>query len=210
VTTGRPHVDRSRDLERFLTFIDAIAAVAITLLILPLVDLAGELDSGHHSVWTVVHEHSGRFWAFALSFIVIARLWVIQHHMMRSVIASSPAIVWCLTVWSMAIVFLPFPTALLPEGGSQTATKVLYLGTLLVCAVSLTVLAWTLGRSPSLSDGGAAPPVLQAVVNIVLLLIALAVMLAFPVTSYFPLLLLAFDDRFTLWVQRLAAAFRSR
>ena len=35
---------RSRDLERFITFIDAIVAIAITLLVLPLVDLATEIE----------------------------------------------------------------------------------------------------------------------------------------------------------------------
>jgi hypothetical protein len=39
-------VERSRDFERFITFIDAIVAIAITLLVLPLVDLATELDRG--------------------------------------------------------------------------------------------------------------------------------------------------------------------
>lgn len=37
---------RSRDLERFITFIDAIVAIAITLLVLPLVDLATEIEPG--------------------------------------------------------------------------------------------------------------------------------------------------------------------
>ncbi len=37
---------RSRDAERFLTFLDAIVAIAITLLVLPLVELTGELGGG--------------------------------------------------------------------------------------------------------------------------------------------------------------------
>ena len=34
-------MERERDFERFLTFVDAIVAIAITLLVLPLVDVAG-------------------------------------------------------------------------------------------------------------------------------------------------------------------------
>ena len=33
--------ERSRDLERLITFVDAIVAIAITLLVLPLAELAG-------------------------------------------------------------------------------------------------------------------------------------------------------------------------
>ncbi len=39
-----PQRERSRDVERFVTFLDAIAAIAITLLVLPLVELTGELS----------------------------------------------------------------------------------------------------------------------------------------------------------------------
>ncbi len=37
-TSASRRPERSRDLERFITFIDAIVAIAITLLVLPLVD----------------------------------------------------------------------------------------------------------------------------------------------------------------------------
>ena len=34
--------ERERDLERFLTFVDAVVAIAITLLVLPLVEISQE------------------------------------------------------------------------------------------------------------------------------------------------------------------------
>lgn len=37
---------RARDLERVLTFVDAVVAIAMTLLVLPLVDVAGALTGG--------------------------------------------------------------------------------------------------------------------------------------------------------------------
>ena len=83
--------ERSRDLERVLTYVDAIAAVAITLLILPLVDLAGEIRSEHDSVSALIRSHAGEFWGFALSFVVIARLWFSQHRLMRPVVTGQPA-----------------------------------------------------------------------------------------------------------------------
>jgi len=122
--------ERSRDLERVLTYVDAIAAVAITLLILPLVDLAGEIRSEHDSVSALIRSHAGEFWGFALSFVVIARLWFSQHRLMRPVVTANRPLLFWLLLWTFAIVFLPFPTALLSIGGDQPITKVLYIGTL--------------------------------------------------------------------------------
>ncbi len=191
--------ERSRDLERLLTFVDAIAAVAITLLVLPLVDLAGRIGNDR-SVAHQLHTHSALFWSFALSFAVIARLWLAQHVLMRSVIQSSQAIVSWLILWTVAIVFLPFPTALLPAAGSQAITKVLYIGTLALSSMCLAFLALVIKRNPSLHEPGEPPSPAAGVINALLFLVALGLSLAWPVLSYYPLLLLIGADWLTaLW-----------
>lgn len=201
-----PLTERSRDLERLLTFVDAIAAVAITLLVLPLVDLAGDIHSEDQSVAHLIHTHSDLFWSFALSFAVIARLWLAQHVLMRAVIASSGGIVTWLVLWTVAIVFLPFPTALLPGGGDQAVTKVLYIGTLTASSICLACLAWVIRRNPDLHEPGQAPPSpVVGVINAGLFLVALAVSLIFPVLSYFPLTLLITAD----WLAAMWSRMRS-
>jgi uncharacterized membrane protein len=191
--------ERSRDLERLLTFIDAIAAVAITLLVLPLVDVASEVRS-ESSVSEVIRSHGGQFWAFGLSFIVIARVWLAQHHTMRHVVESNRAIVGWLMLWILAIVFLPFPTALLSEGGQQAITKCLYIGTLTVSSVCLALLAVAIRRDPSVSAPGEPPSAAAATITAVLLALALVISLVFPGTSYYPLLLLLASDAGTsIW-----------
>jgi uncharacterized membrane protein len=186
--------ERSRNLERILTFVDAIAAVAITLLVLPLVDLGNEIRSADESVWHLITSHSNQFWAFALSFVVIARLWLAQHVLFRSVIASTRGMVTLLMLWSMAIVFLPFPTALLPVGGEQAATKVLYMGTLALSAICLAGIAVIVGRDRRLRDADEAPTPITSVATALAFLLALAISLVFPSTSYYPLLLLLAID----------------
>lgn len=59
---------RTRFFERFLTFVDAIVAIAITLLILPLVELVGE---NHGSTTDLLRDRQSSFYAFALSFLVM-------------------------------------------------------------------------------------------------------------------------------------------
>jgi uncharacterized membrane protein len=204
VTASAPEVgERSRDLERILTFVDAIAAVAITLLVLPLVDLGNEIRSADESVWHLVTTHANQFWAFALSFAVIARLWLAQHVLFRSVIASTRGMVTLLMLWSMAIVFLPFPTALLPVGGEQAATKVLYLGTLTLSAICLAGIAIIIGRDRRLRDTDKAPTPTTSLATAVAFLLALAISLAVPVTSYYPLLLLVVTDPAVALIARL-------
>jgi uncharacterized membrane protein len=200
VTTTETSGERSRDLERLLTFVDAIVAVAITLLILPLVDLAGEIHSDHQSVAHLISSNVDLFWSFGLSFAVIARLWLAQHVLMRPVIASSPRMVALLILWTLAIVFLPFATALLPVGGDQALTKVLYIGTLTASSVFLALLAWLIRRNPDLHEPGESPSPVAGVINALLFLLALVLAVLIPGISYYPLLLLVIADWLTaLW-----------
>ncbi len=204
MTASAPReTERNRDLERLLTFVDAIAAVAITLLVLPLVDLGNEIRSSHQSVWDLVTSHSNQFWAFALSFVVIARLWLAQHVLLRTVIASNRGLSSLLLLWSMAIVFLPFPTALLPAGGEQAATKVLYLGTLAVSSLCLTAMAAIISRNRGLRDTDERPRLTTSVATATAFVLALVVSLVFPATGYYPLLLLMISDPAAALVGRL-------
>ena len=121
--------ERSRDLERLLTFVDAVAAIAITLLVLPLVDLVPELH-GDDSVAQLLREHQVDIGAFLLSFLVIWSLWSAQHRLMRTVVAQDRLVSRLLMLWTLTIVFLPFPTALVTRVGHEPLTKILYIGTM--------------------------------------------------------------------------------
>ena len=51
--------ERTRYFERYVTFIDAIVAIAITLLVLPLV----ELTSDHHGTTSeLLRDHAAQFY----------------------------------------------------------------------------------------------------------------------------------------------------
>ncbi len=97
---------RERDLERFLTFVDAIVAIAITLLVLPLVDVAGHVSQGE-SVTSLLHEHAPHIGAFFLSFAVISNLWLAQHQTLRHVVAADQRVTRLLLLWTLTIVVLP-------------------------------------------------------------------------------------------------------
>jgi uncharacterized membrane protein len=184
--------ERERDLERFLTFVDAVVAIAITLLVLPLAEIGKEVRTGE--VAGLLGAHTDYLLGFVLSFVVIARLWLGQHAIVATLVRQSPAVVRLLLTWTFTIVFLPFPTALVTSTSQDGVAKVLYLGTMAASSALLALIAWVIGRDRSLRDRDEKPGTLHATARTVAFLVALAVSTAFPVTSYWPLLLLAVTD----------------
>lgn len=189
---------RTRDFERFLTFVDAIVAIAVTLLVLPLVDVVNDLQKEHESVSKLLGDNRALIGAFFLSFVVIANLWLNQHRVLTHVIASNELLTRLLTAWSLTIVFLPFPTALVAGPGSageEALTKLLYVGSMAVSSLLLALVCLVVSRDRSLRDGDDGPDPAMAFAVAIAFVVALAVMLLVPATSYWPLLLLLVSDR---------------
>ena len=159
---------RERDLERLLTFIDAVVAIAITLLVLPLAEVARDVRTGQ--VADLLREHADDLVGFTLSFAVIARLWIAQHAIVSTLVRQNGVVLRLLLTWTFTIVFLPFPTALVTATSNDSLARLLYLGTMTVSSV----------------------------------LLALVISLAFPASSYWPLLLLLLTDPIVnrLWRRR--------
>ena len=187
-TTPVQERERERDLDRLLTFVDAIVAIAITLLVLPLVELTAEVGR-EEPVADLLRAHQADIWSFLLSFAVIAQLWGAQHRAVSHLLRDSPALNRLLVVWTLTIVFLPFPTALVAKTVDQPITKILYVGTIALSSLLIALIDLTIARNPGLTDGEAPDP-LAALTATVLLGIALAIMLAVPDAGYYPMLLL--------------------
>ena len=185
--------ERERNLDRLLTFVDAVVAIAITLLVLPLVELTAEVGSGT-SVSELLAQHQPALWGFLLSFAVIARLWFVQHRALAPVIAGNRRLELWLVVWTVTIVFLPFPTALVARAANQPATKILYIGTIALSTLILGMVNHSISPDRVVTDGESTAGMAAPLVNVGLLLVALVITLAVPATSYFPMFLLALDD----------------
>ncbi len=180
--------DRERDLDRFLTFVDAVVAIAITLLILPLAEAAADMGEG--SVGDLLRENEDKLLGFFLSFVVIAQLWFAQQRIVSRLVVQERRVTRLMIAWTLTIVFLPFPTALVAEDGHEATTKILYVGTMAVSSTLLALMAWAVGRDRSIRDTDDRPDPTPSVATVVGFAIALAITLAFPSTSYYPLFLL--------------------
>ena len=98
--------------------------------------------------------------------------------------------------------FLPFPTSLVAVTDHDPCAKILYLGTMAVSSVVLALIAWVIRHDASVRDTDEAPDLWPSAGVTVAFLVALAIMLAFPDTSYWPLLLLLLVDPVERLVRR--------
>jgi uncharacterized membrane protein len=100
-------------------FTDAAVAIALTLLVLPLVDNARTATDEHLSLPTMLHRYGDNVLAFTVSFLVIARFWRVHRRQFQALARLDEGLVVLNLTWLFGIVFLPVPTALLV--GSQNA-----------------------------------------------------------------------------------------
>jgi uncharacterized membrane protein len=176
----------ARGLDRVLAFGDATVAIAMTLLVLPLVDLAQSIDN--HPVGDYLDDHRGDLFVFALSFLVIGIFWRGHLQMYEHVDVYNQPLVIANLVWLAGIVFLPFPTELLGTTDNEPWTYGLYVGTMLVTSLASLAQKWLIIRAEDVSDG--AKSVVPQVALALLMLVALLVATLAPSIGLWALLLL--------------------
>ena len=186
-----------RGLDRLITFLDAVVAIAITLLVLPLVDVipseGRDVDLGD-----LLADEAGRFGAFALSFAVIAQLWLVHHRIVERVGSYDRPFVLVNLIWTLTIVLLPFATEVAAVYGNGTRLGIaLYIGTMTVSSACLTVLSLMVSGRPHLRrhgyDGAEDDPT-GSLLTTAALGLALVVGVAVPAVGYLALLLLFLPD----------------
>lgn len=180
-----------RGLDRLVTFLDAVVAIAITLLVLPLIEVLAE--DGGEDLGTVLSDDLGQFGAFALSFVVIARLWLAHHQVVESVGAYDVAFLWVNLLWAFTIVLLPFATQVIAGFGTDRLSVGLYIGTITASSLAMTVLTLLLRRRPALRRSGVSEAdvhLAPSAVVTALLGLALVVGTVFRTVNFFALFLL--------------------
>jgi uncharacterized membrane protein len=145
-------MEKDRGIERLIFFTDAVAAIAITLLILPLVDIVTADGSGTHpvSVEHFLQNNVGQLLAFGLSFVIIARFWIANHGMLADTIGSTTILIWLDIAWVFTIVVLPLPTEITAVYVASELTTTIYIGTCLAGMLLLTAMSVYLYRHPEL------------------------------------------------------------
>ncbi len=147
--------ERGFDYARTVALSDGVFAIALTLLVLNI--SFPELAPGHHGdIGRQLLDRRGEIGSYALSFAVIAFLWVRHHAFMRGVEVIDTR----LTVLNLAylgfVAFLPYPTRVLGVYGSEPAGVVLYASTNVIIASISALMRTHARRAHLLSKLGAA------------------------------------------------------
>lgn len=153
-----------RSFDRLVSFTDAVTAVAITLLILSIIDIRA--TPGEGSVWQVIADNSSELITFGFTFVVVAVMWQAHLRVFHRLIAFDAAVFWLNLLWLIGIVLLPWTSAMYGEGigvaGSTTSrddgmggTGLLYWSNLAVISWSAALIGWHALRHPELCDAEA-------------------------------------------------------
>ena len=98
-----------RESERIIAFTDAVIAVAITLLILPLMEFAtGEADSNKE----FFRNRSTTMCNFLLSFVIIIAMWIGHDVLFSRVSRLTPLVTALNFIFMLCVVWIPVATAL--------------------------------------------------------------------------------------------------
>ncbi|SDY61516.1 TMEM175 family protein [Herbiconiux ginsengi] len=178
-----------RGFDRLVNFSDAVVAIAITLLILPLVDTATELND--KTVSELLADNWLKLLVFVISFAVIGRFWLAHHRMYENIVGYDKALLLTNLFWLLTIVFLPFPTELIATGDSDgsPATSALYIGTMVLSSFAGTAQMMIILRHPELQAPevrGTLSPITSLVASSMMLLVFLVVVV-FPQVGLFAL-----------------------
>lgn len=158
-----------RALDRLINFTDGVTAVAITVLVLPLVDLRAQ--GGEKTVWAIISDNSGQIITFIFTFVVVAVMWRVHNRVFNRLAGFDNVIFWFNLVWLLAIAFLPWSSVMYGVGIDNTAggsnlelwsggegfggAGLLYWSNLALASFTATLISWHAHRHPNLIDADA-------------------------------------------------------
>ncbi len=180
-----------RGLHRLVSFVDAVVAIAITLLVLPLIELLA--DRQDDDLGALLGDNLVDFGAFALSFVVIARLWLVHHRLVEWVGCYDAAFTSLSLLWAFTIVFLAFATQVIADFGTDRLSVALYVGTMTLSSLASTLLFVLVHRRDALRREGVGAtdvPLVPGLVTTGLLVLALVLGVTFRSVNFLALLLL--------------------
>lgn len=162
---GLKEIHTGRDFERLINFSDAVVAVAITVLVLAIVDI--QPNSDESTVWEIISDNSGQIFTFFFTFLVVGITWLSHNRVLNQLRGFDGLTFWLNLLWLASIAFLPWPSSMYGESiswGNGDAMEqgggsaVLYWGTLAVISLLGFLIAWHARQTPSLLE----PKALQA------------------------------------------------
>lgn len=142
-----PDIDSTRSTERIISFSDAVFAVAITLLV---VQIPIPLKASTQELGDDLMDGLPMLLSFAISFGVIALLWLKHLHFNNHVKRYSVGLIWANFLFLMVVAFLPYPTGVYGTHPDDEVAQIFYAVTISLAGF-LAAFMWVIAiRQPAL------------------------------------------------------------
>jgi uncharacterized membrane protein len=187
-------MNTSKSPERLTFFSDAVIAIALTLLVLPLTDTVPEIVAENGEAIEAITKHQWQIYTFLLSFAVIARLWTGHHRLFEQVGAYNRPLVAVNLCWLFTIAVLPFPTEMVGAFSEDQFAALFYIGTILASSLCQTIMVLIVHHDETVKKGPDSISERWLFISIgstAAVVVAFVLAALVPVVSYFALLLLA-------------------
>ncbi len=125
--------------ERLITLVDAVVAIAMTLLALDLrPEITGVVTS--RVLADYFSEYEAQYIAFVVAFVIIAQYWVVHHRVMRTVVRHDDALTWATMLFLFGITLLPLTSFITGNYDAPLATTI-FAGSLVLLSISLALIS---------------------------------------------------------------------
>ncbi|MBK0331319.1 DUF1211 domain-containing protein [Brachybacterium sp. MASK1Z-5] len=181
--------------ERTKAYVDAVVAIAMTLLILPLMESVAEAAGKELSASEWLGEHWSQIISFVLSFFIIALFWIRHHQLFADVEAVSNTLLWITVLWMLTIVWIPVSTAMTGQLETGRVVEALYIGSMIATCLCMIVTRRYLRRHPELHEVEPESMRRGMLVDLsmgILYAVALVLAMIVPQVGYFGLFVLLF------------------
>jgi uncharacterized membrane protein len=141
---ARKREEHEVEFSRIVAFSDGVFSIAITLLVLAItIDKHIPSDELAHALW----EEREAVLAYAISFAVIARFWIVHHSFFSEVTAFDGRLISLNMLYLGFLVLIPFSSSVLGEYGGQLPAVVVYSANLTAVVLVGQWMSWDARRA---------------------------------------------------------------
>lgn len=141
---ARKREENEVEFSRIVAFSDGVFSIAITLLVLA-IDIPDKLQ--HSEVAQALWDEREQLFAYAISFAVIARFWVVHHTFFGEVKAFDTKLIALNMLYLGFLVLIPFSSKVLGEYGGVFASVALYSANLAAVVAIGNWMSWDARRA---------------------------------------------------------------
>ena len=135
--------------DRIIAFSDAVVAIAITVLLLPLAEV--EIPEGG-TLGDLIRENATLLGGLTLSWVIIAVFWMAHHRLFDRINFFDSLTIRLNFLWMFVIALMPLPTNILIESETTSATVGFYIGWMMLTSAILVAVQWRARHTPGMMD----------------------------------------------------------